>query len=151
MILCLAYGEAMSQEIRNLRSREGAALLAGGFTNGPAELIDFLIPLWAGITLDVGASQIGFLVAADLIVSVLARPAATWLADTRERRTLAGIGAVLYVLSCGGYAIADSMAIASLAAVLGGVGGALLWVSLRAIIGERLSTDSSVFARLMSV
>lgn len=148
--LCLAYDEAMSRGIRNLRSREGAALLAGGFTNGPAELIDFLIPLWAGIALGVGASQVGFLVAAELIVSVLARPVAGWLADIRERRTLAGIGAVLYGLSCGGYAIADSMAIAYLAAILGGVGGALLWVSLRAVISERLSTDSSVFARLMS-
>ncbi len=132
-------------------NRERAALLATAFTNGPAELIDFLIPLWAGIALGAEASQVGFLVAAELIVSVLARPIAGWLADIRERRSLAGIGAIIYGLSCFGYAIADSMAIAYAAAALGGVGGALLWVSLRAIISERLHVDSGVFARMMSV
>lgn len=140
----------MSRGSGNLLNRERAALFATAFTNGPADLIDFLIPLWAGIALGAEASEVGFLVAAELIVSVLVRPVAGWLADTRERRSLAGVGAVTYGLSCFGYAIADSMAIAYAAAVLGGVGGALLWVSLRAIISERLDSDSGVFARMMS-
>ncbi len=80
---------------------ERSALLAAAFTNGPAELIDFLIPLWAGRALGAG--------------------------------------------------LADSTAIAFAAAVLGGVGGALLWVSLRATIRERLDSNSGVFFRLMSV
>ncbi|WP_104055869.1 MULTISPECIES: MFS transporter [unclassified Arthrobacter] len=131
--------------------RERAALLAAGLTYGPAELIDFLIPLWAGIALGASASQVGLLIAAELLVSVLVRPLAGRLADSRERRTLAGIGAVIYGVSCCGYALADSLPTAFAAAVVGGAGGAVLWVSLRAIVSERLAADSGVFARFMSV
>ena len=131
--------------------RERSALFAAGFTYGPAELIDFLIPLWAGIALGADASQVGLLIAAELLVSVLVRPLAGRWADTRERRTLAGIGAVIYGLSCCGYAVADSLPMAFAAAVVGGIGGAILWVSLRAIVSERLAVDSSVFARFLSV
>ena len=103
--------------------RERSALLAAGLTYGPAELIDFLIPLWAGIALGASASQVGLLVAAELLVSVLVRPLAGRLADSRERRTLAGVGAVVYGLSCAGYALADSLPLACAAATVGGAGG----------------------------
>ena len=94
----LPYAQAMSAktvsgEPRNVLRRERSALLAAGLTNGPAELIDFLIPLWAGIALGADASQVGLLIAAELLVSVLVRPLAGRLADSRERRTLAGVGA----------------------------------------------------------
>ncbi|MCC3270960.1 MFS transporter [Arthrobacter gengyunqii] len=135
----------------NALRRERSALLAAGLTYGPAELIDFLIPLWAGIALGASASQVGLLIAAELLVSVLVRPLAGRLADSRERRTLAGFGAVVYGLSCFGYALADSLPLAFAAAIVGGAGGAVLWVSLRAIVSERLSVDSGVFARFMSV
>lgn len=131
--------------------RERCALLAAGFTNGPAELVDFLIPLWAGIALGAQAWQVGLLIAAELLVSVAVRPMAGRLADSRERKSLAGVGAVIYGFSCCAYAVADSLSMAFAAAVLGGIGGALLWVCLRAIVSERLAVDSSVFARLMSV
>ena len=142
---------AVSRGTEKAKSRHRAALLAAGFTNGPAALIDFLIPLWAGLALGAEAAQIGLLVAAELLVSVIVRPVAGRLADTRERRTLAGIGALIYGLSCCGYALAENLATAYAAAGLGGVGGALLWVSLRAIVSERLAVDSGAFARLMSV
>lgn len=53
--------------------REKSALTAGALTNGPAELTDFLIPLWAGAALEAGAAQIGIVIAAELPVSVLVR------------------------------------------------------------------------------
>ncbi|WP_082046073.1 MFS transporter [Arthrobacter sp. L77] len=137
------------------RTRLGSALVAAGLTNGPAELLDFIVPLWLGIALDATPSQVGFLVSLELIASVIARPVAGLLADSRERTTLAGVGALLYGLSCCGYASADaltgSLPTAYAAAALGGIGGALLWVSLRAMIGEHLAADPGVFARLMSV
>lgn len=152
----LSYAQAMTAEAvpgkpHTALRRERSALLAAGFTNGPAELVDFLIPLWAGIALGAQAWQVGLLIAAELLVSVVVRPMAGRLADSRERKSLAGIGAVIYGLSCCGYAVADSLPMAFAAAVLGGIGGALLWVCLRAIVSERLAVDSGVFARLMSV
>lgn len=53
------------------RTRLGSALVAGGVTNGPAELLDFLIPLWAGVALDAEPAEVGFLVAVELLVSVV--------------------------------------------------------------------------------
>lgn len=152
----LSYAQAMTAEAvpgktHTALRRERSALLAAGFTNGPAELVDFLIPLWAGIALGAQAWQVGLLIAAELLVSVVVRPIAGRLADSRERKSLAGVGAVIYGLSCCGYAVADSLPMAFAAAVLGGIGGAFLWVCLRAIVSERLAVDSSVFARLMSV
>ncbi|WP_168796536.1 MFS transporter [Arthrobacter echini] len=133
------------------RTRLGSALAAAGLTNGPIELLDFLTPLWAGIALHATPANVGFLVSVELIVSFLARPVAGYLADTRKREVVAGLGAVLYGLSCLGYALAGSLALAYAAAILGGIGGALLWVALRAMVGEQLRSDAGVFARLMSV
>ncbi|WP_394253493.1 MFS transporter [Arthrobacter pityocampae] len=133
------------------RTRRGSALVAAGLTNGPAELLDFLIPLWAGIALGADPAQIGFLVALELIVSVIARPIAGRMADSRRRELIAALGALLYGVSCCGYALAGSLPLAYAAAAVGGLGGALLWVSVRAIIGEHLREEPGVFARLMSV
>ncbi|KNC19823.1 hypothetical protein AC792_04040 [Arthrobacter sp. RIT-PI-e] len=132
------------------RARLRSALVAAGLTNGPAELLDFLIPLWAGMALGAEPAHIGFLVALELIVSVIVRPIAGRLADSGRREHLAGLGALLYAVSCCGYAFAGSLPLAYLAAAVGGLGGALLWVSLRAMVGEHLAEDSGVFARLMS-
>lgn len=140
----------MQGDIARGRTRLGSALVAAGLTNGPAELLDFLIPLWAGIALGASPAQVGFLVALEMIVSVIARPIAGRLADTRKRERIAGLGALLYALSCCGYAVAGSLPLAYTAAIVGGIGGALLWVSLRAMVGEHLPQDSGVFARLMS-
>lgn len=141
----------MPGDIAGGRTRLRSALMAAGLTNGPAELLDFLIPLWAGIALGASPAQIGFLVALELSVSVIARPIAGRLADSRKRELIAGLGALLYGLSCCGYALAESLPLAYAAAAVGGVGGALLWVALRAMVGEHLPRDSGVFARLMSV
>jgi MFS transporter, DHA1 family, multidrug resistance protein len=130
--------------------REQHTLLAAALTSGPVELLDFLLPLWAGAVLGASATQVGVLVAVEMAVSVVARPLAGVLADTRERRMVAAGGALLYGLSCLGYAAAESMPLAYASAVLGGIGGGLLWVAVRAIISERLAQDSAVFPRLLA-
>lgn len=153
----MSYGGVMAEADRVVRDRAAAGqrrekntLLAAALTNGPAELVDFVLPLWAGIALGASATQVGLLVALELAVSVVVRPIAGVLADTRERRYVAGAGALLYGLSCAGFALAGSLPVAYLAAIFGGIGGALLWVSVRAIISERLARDSAVYPRLLS-
>ncbi|MBL7261614.1 MFS transporter [Paractinoplanes lichenicola] len=128
--------------------REERTMWSAAFANGPRELLDFLLPLWAGAALGASATQVGLLVAAELAVSVVARPIAGRLADTYDRRRVAATGALLYALSCAGYAVAGHLGIAYAAAAVGGVGGALLWVAVRAMAGERLAEDSAVYPRL---
>ncbi len=126
---------------------------AAALVGGPTDLLEFVLPLWAGAVLGASALQVGALVALEMAVSLLVRPVAGVLADSRERRLVAAAGAGLLAVSCAGYATATlvgSLGVAYAAAVVGGVGGALLWVSLRAVVGERLAEDSSVYARLFS-
>lgn len=133
--------------------REAAALRAAALVGGPTDLLEFVLPLWAGAALGASAVGVGVLVALQMVVSLLVRPLAGVLADSRERRLVAAAGAALYALSCAGYAtatIAGSLGTAYAAAVVGGVGGSLVWVSLRAVVGERLADDSSAYARLYS-
>ncbi|MEO3749481.1 MFS transporter [Streptomyces sp. B6B3] len=129
--------------------RESHALWAAALANGPAELVDFVLPLWSGLELGLSATEAGILMALEMAVSVLVRPLAGVLADTRDRRRVAAVGAVLYGVACVGYAVAGAFAVAAGAAVLSGVGGALLWVTVRAMVGERLAEDSAVYPRLM--
>ncbi|MCC3297844.1 MFS transporter [Arthrobacter caoxuetaonis] len=98
----------------------------------------------------IGAEAIGILVAAELLVSVAARPAAGWLADKRPRTVTAASGALLYAVSCLGYTLAGSLSVAFGAAILGGVGGALFWVSIRALAAEFPDRDSGSMAGLLS-
>lgn len=132
------------------RRRERQALWAATLTNGPNELIDFVLPLWAGAALGLSATEVGVLTAVEMAVSVLVRPVAGVLADRYERRYVAALGALLYAVSCAGYAVAGEVAMAYGAAAVGGAGGALLWVSVRAMVSERLDEDSGVFPRLLS-
>ncbi|MGN9907634.1 MFS transporter [Phytohabitans sp. LJ34] len=132
------------------RGREKRTLLAAALTNGPNELIDFVLPLWAGASLGMSGAAIGVLLAVEIAVSVIVRPIAGVLADRRERRNVAGVGALLYMVSCLGYAVGGDPLVAYGAAAVGGAGGALLWVSVRTIVSERLERDSGVFPRLFS-
>ncbi|GAA4966223.1 MFS transporter [Actinoplanes utahensis] len=130
--------------------RERRALSAAVLLSGSGEVLDFLLPLFASAALDASPATTGALLAAELAVSLLARPLAGVLADRFERRTLAACGALLYAVACTGYALAGALPPAFAAAVVSGVGGALLWVPLRALVGERLAEDSGVFARLVA-
>ncbi|HLS14903.1 MAG TPA: MFS transporter [Beutenbergiaceae bacterium] len=129
--------------------RQERALLAVVYLSGAGAVVDFLLPLFAGASMGLTPSQIGILVALELAVSLMLRPVAGSLADRAERRNVAALGALLYALSCAGYALAPGPSVAYIAAVIGGVGGSLLWVSVRALVGERLEEDSGVYARLM--
>lgn len=135
----------LTDSVRRRAIRTSATLLSG-----PVELLDFLIPLWAGAVLGLDASTVGWLVAAELVVSVLIRPVAGHLADTRPRTRVAAVGAFAFSASCVLYAFSDTSVMAFIAAVVGGVAGPLFWISLRAIAAEYLDDDSGTFAGLMS-
>lgn len=132
------------------RSATRLERLTAGLVRGPVEVLDFLLPLWAGQQLGLSPAAVGLLVAAETIVSFLARPLAGSLADRLPRRPVAAVGALLYGASFVGYALADSFAAAVVAAVVGGVGGALFWIALRAALGEALAADGAAFSRLFA-
>ncbi|WP_063803733.1 MFS transporter [Streptomyces silvensis] len=142
--------EAATEKPSPSRRREERTLYAAAFTNGPNELFDFVLPLWAGAALGLTATEVGILMAVEMALSVIARPIAGVLADLFERRYVAATGAFLYAAAAAGYALAQNAASAYAAAAVGGVGGALLWVAVRAIISERLAEDSAVFPRLLA-
>ncbi|WP_414942333.1 MFS transporter [Amycolatopsis sp. cmx-11-51] len=124
--------------------------LAAALARGPAEVLDFLLPLWVGSQLGASAAEVGALTALETLVSFVARPIAGSLADRFDRGRLAAAGAVLYGLSFVAYAVAPGIGVANGAAVLGGAGGALFWVALRARVGEGLGRDDGAFSKLFA-
>lgn len=130
--------------------RRRAAGTAATLIGGSAELVDFLIPLWGGTELGLAPSAIGALVAVELVVSVIARPISGWLVDSRVRTRVAAAGALLYSVSCIGYALATSLPLAFGAAVAGGMGGAFFWIAARSIAAESLDRDSGSLAGMLS-
>ncbi|MEU4768949.1 MFS transporter [Actinosynnema sp. NPDC023794] len=130
--------------------RERRALSAAALVGGPVELIDVVLPLWAGAAIGLSAAEVGVLVAVVAGVSLVARPVARVLVDRRERRHTAAVGAALYALACAGYAVAQSAPLAYGAAAVGGAGGTLLWVAVRAVVRERQADDTEAFLRVAS-
>ncbi|GAA1216077.1 MFS transporter [Prauserella alba] len=141
--------EGRRQPTRDRRSARGNEL-AAGLARGPVEVLDFVLPLWAGSVLGLSPSAIGVLTATETLVSLLARPVAGALADRADRGRVAAAGALLYALSFAGYAVAGGQTMAMAAAVVGGIGGALFWVALRARVAEGLTDDSGAFAKLFA-
>ncbi|WP_432068785.1 MFS transporter [Streptomyces sp. C10-9-1] len=134
-----------------LRDPAGRRVLSAAmFASAPAEVLDFLLPLWAGSTLKAGASVVGALVAVEAVLSLLVRPLAGELSDRFEQRRVAAAGAGLYALSFAGYALADSVPLAFVASAVGGAGGALFWVGLRAWTGQRSGNHTNAYGRLLS-
>lgn len=131
-------------------TRQNRALTSTVFLSGAGEVVDFLLPLFAGAAMGLTPSQIGILMAVEIAVSLVMRPLAGSLADRFERRNVAALGALLYAVSCAGYAVAFDPGMAFAAAAIGGAGGSVLWVALRALIGERLADDSGVYAKLVA-
>ena len=130
--------------------RQSKANWSAALVGGPADLLDFLIPLWASMALGLDASVVGLLVATELFVSFVARLPAGLLADAWERQNIAAAGAALYGISCAGYALSTGPEMAFVSAVVGGLGGALFWVSIRAIVSESECSDSFAFPTLMA-
>ncbi|WP_221773156.1 MFS transporter [Streptomyces sp. WAC 06725] len=125
-------------------------LSAAMFASAPAEVLDFLLPLWAGSTLKAGASVVGALVAVEAVLSLIVRPLAGELSDRFDQRRVAAAGAFLYALSFAGYALADNLPLAFVASGVGGAGGALFWVGLRAWTGRRATNHTSAYGKLLS-
>lgn len=125
---------------------------AAALTRGPADLLDFVVPLWAGIALQLDATAIGLLVAVELVVSCAARPVAGRLADRADRRVVAASGAAVYGFGIAGYALATPEAawVAFVAACVSGLGGSLLWVAVRAMVSEQHIGTPTAFASLTS-
>jgi MFS family permease len=82
--------------------------------------------------------------------SLAVRPVAGILADRANRQLVAAVGAALYAASFVVYALAPGIVVVGLGAAVGGAGGALFWVALRADVGARLEQDPAAYARLLS-
>lgn len=63
---------------------------------------------------------------------------------------MAAIGAALYAAAFVVYAVAPGIVVVGLGAAVGGAGGAMFWVALRADVGARLEQDPAAYARLLS-
>ncbi|EKU46247.1 MFS transporter [Brevibacterium casei] len=126
---------------------------AAAFFSGPAELLEFVLPLAAAQVLGATPAQTGALLAVQFLVSLLVRPVAGVLVDRAgsERGTLllAAAGAGCGGLSFGLYAAATTLPPAFAAAGLGGLGGAYFWVAVRAHIASRIDSGDDRFAALM--
>ena len=129
--------------------RERRTLDSAILTSGTEQVIDFVLPLFAGAVLGLSAWETGLLVAASDLVAFLVRPMAGVVVDRADRAMVAALGAGVLAVGCGLYALATGLPLALIAAVVTGGAGAFLWVAIRAIIGERLRADSSVFAKLV--
>ena len=129
--------------------RERRTLDSATLTSGTEQVVDFVLPLFAGAVLGLSAWETGLLVAASDLVAFLVRPMAGVVVDRVDRAVVAALGAGALAVGCGLYALAAGLPLALIAAVVTGGAGAFLWVAIRAIIGERLRADSSVFAKLV--
>ncbi len=118
--------------------------------SGPAEVVDFLLPLWAAAELGASPATIGVIVAVESVVSLVVRPVAGVLADKHDRNLVAAAGAALAAGALVIYALASDVAAVGVGAALGGAGGSLFWVAVHADVGQRLDEDPSAYARLLS-
>lgn len=130
--------------------RERATLDAATLTSGAEQVIDFVLPIFAGAVLGLSALQTGILLGATQLAAFVCRPIAGVIVDRGNKSLVAAGGAAGYGLACIGFGFATGFAMALAAAVVAGTAGAFMWVAIRAIIGERLAEDSAVFAKLVA-
>lgn len=135
----------MSRSGRWIVFRRAAAL-----ASGPAEVIDFLLPLWAASALGAAPAAIGVVVAVEALFSLVVRPGAGVLADRHDASLVAAAGAALSGTAFVLYAAAPSIEVVGLGAAFGGAGGALFWVAVRADVGRHLEQDPAAYAQLLS-
>lgn len=124
--------------------------LAGALAGAPAEVVDFVLPLWAAAHLRLGAVAVGALIAVEALASVAGRFWAGPLADRFERRRVAAAGALISAAAFAGYAGSTSWWQAAVSAGVGGAGGALFWVALRALVAQTATDRRWAYARLLA-
>ena len=123
---------------------------SAALASGAEQVVDFVLPLFAGAHLGLSPGQTGVLVAVEQLVAFLARPVAAAVVDRADRSTVAGVGAAAWAVGCGLYALSTGLLLAACAALVTGAAGAFVWIGIRAIVGERLRVDSGAFAELMA-
>lgn len=121
-----------------------------GLLRGPADLLDFLLPLWVGTRWGLPPALVGLLMAAEATTSLIGRPLAGRLVDRGRPGRVAALGAALYALAFTGYALTPHPAGLFAAAAVGGFGGALAWVALRAMVAGTGEERGRAFSELVS-
>ncbi|MBF4620874.1 MFS transporter [Clavibacter sp. VKM Ac-2542] len=123
-----------------------ALLFSAGIMGGLEDLIDFLLPLWAGIALELSPSVIGIILAVELAVAFALRPVAGRAVDRGAGPLLAAGGATLYAGGIMSMAFAHGLDAFLLSAILLGAGSAFFWVPLRAQVAAQREAHSSFSA-----
>ncbi|MDI2031393.1 MFS transporter [Saccharopolyspora sp. TS4A08] len=131
--------------------REERVLHASAFASGPMEVLDFLLPLYAGAVLAAAPGQSGALVAVCALAALVTRPLSGHLADRLNELVVAAAGAVLHAAALAGFALSGGLPAAFAMAALTGIGSAFFWVGVRSWIGGRSGGDDGRgFGRLLS-
>lgn len=124
-------------------------LLAVAGADGVLEVVDFLLPLWAGAALGASAAVAGALLATQAAASLIARPWAARVVDRAARGAVAGGAALLMALAMVGYAVAASTVVAVAAAAATGVGMAFFHTAVLAHVAD-LDPSPRGYGRLLS-
>ncbi|MEO5745284.1 MAG: hypothetical protein ABIQ53_11960, partial [Terracoccus sp.] len=90
--------------------RFAAASGALGAVAGITEVLEFLLPLWAGTKLGLSGLATGALLATSLAVAFSARFLVGVLTDKLERRWLAAAGGIVIAVGLGAYALSETLA-----------------------------------------
>ena len=118
--------------------------------SGAGQVADFVLPLFAGAVLGLTATQTGALLAAGLATSFLLRPLGGVAADRYDRTAIAAASALALGASYALVAATTTFSVVLAGVLVSRVGGAFLWVALRATAGARHQVDPRAFSRLMS-
>ncbi|WP_434513218.1 MFS transporter [Clavibacter nebraskensis] len=118
--------------------------------SGAGQAVDFALPLFAGAVLGLTAGQTGALLAAGLATSFLLRPLGGIAADRYDRTTIAAASALALGAGYALVAATTTFSVVLAGVLVSRVGGAFLWVALRATAGARHEVDPRAFSRLMS-
>lgn len=119
------------------------------FAHGPTDVLEFLLPLWAGAALAATPAQTGWLVATASGAALIARPLAARAVDRGHRLGWAALGSACFTVSLIGYALSEELWTAFVATVVCGVGNAFFWIAVRSWVGTSSATPVSAYGRLL--
>lgn len=131
------FDPTASRSREPLLTRRFVILLGCGFANFLAMgTVAPLLPRFVKDSLHGSNFLIGAMVAIYAISAVLVRPSAASIANTRGRRRIVIVGALLTGVSFFGYAVADSLGILIPARLLTGAGQALYFTGAATMVSE---------------